>query len=442
MAAPTLVAAATPPGRSAIAVVRLSGPQAFPMLDRLCARPADGWTPRLARRRTLRDPRDGALLDDALILPFRAPGSYTGEDLIEFHLHGNPVIVGRLLEVLVDLGARPAEAGAFTRRAVLSGRLGLPEAEALADLVDAASPRGVAQALARMGGTLRPWTEALRNRLLDVRARLEAIIDFPEEGIDPGHLEAHASALKTLAGMLREEADRARAARVWTTGATIVIAGAPNAGKSTLINCLLGVERAIVGPQAGTTRDWLEVPVALAGLPVRLIDTAGLRETTEAVEAEGVRRARVLVDEADLVIWLRAADAPEEPWLHALLTALPPQRRLVVWNKRDLAAPAGEVDLALAAGGGDDVAPLVTAIVGRLAAEGADPRVGNLRQEKACRRAAAALETAAATLLAGAPVEIAVEDIRPAERALAELIGEVDAEAVLDRLFSSFCIGK
>src|SRR5690606_37552720 len=148
-AAPTLVAPATPPGRSAIAVVRLSGPQAFSMLDRLCASPADGWTPRQARRRALRDPRDGAPLDDALILPFPGPGSYTGEDLIEFHLHGNPVIVGRLVEALVELGARPAEAGAFTRRAVLAGRMGLPEAEALADLVDAASPRGVAQALAR-----------------------------------------------------------------------------------------------------------------------------------------------------------------------------------------------------------------------------------------------------------------------------------------------------
>lgn len=440
--APTLVACATPAGRSAIAVVRLSGPDAFPIAEAVCAPPAGGWQPRRAVRRALIDPQLGRAFDDALVLPFCGPASYTGEDLVEIQMHGNPVLVHRLIDLLIAAGARPAGPGAFTRRAVLSGRLDLPAAEALADLLEAASPRGAAWALGRMGGDLAAWTEMVADRLLSVRAALEAAVDFPDEDIDPGRSDLHAARLRELAELLRAEVERSRRARLWTDGAVIVVAGAPNAGKSTLLNRLLGVERAITGAQAGTTRDWLEAPTVLAGLPVRLVDTAGLRTTADAVEAEGVRRAAALVAEADLVIHLRAPDAPEDEELAAVLGAVPSARRLVVWNKRDLAAPPPGVDVAIAAAAGEDVDCLCALIVDRLRLDGPDPRIGSRRQEEACLRAADALSAAAASLTAGCPPEIAVEDLRPAQAALADLIGAVDAERVLDRVFATFCIGK
>jgi tRNA modification GTPase len=390
----------------------------------------------------LLDPELGRPIDDALVVPFLAPASYTGEDLVEFHTHGNPMLVDRLIDLLVAAGARPAGPGAFTRRAVLAGRMDLPAAEALADLLDAVSPRGAALALGRMGGDLADWTASLADRLLAVRAALEATVDFPDEDIDPGQSAAHAARLQELAELLLAEVERSRRARLWTGGAAVVVAGAPNAGKSTLLNRLLGVERAIVGAQAGTTRDWLEAPTVLDGLPVRLIDTAGLRDTADDVEAEGVRRAAALMAEADLVIHLRAPDADEDAALQAALAAVPATRRLVVWNKRDLAAPPPDIELAVAAAAGEGIDHLVAAISRRLRYDGPDPRIGGRRQETACLRAADALAAAAAALTAGQPPEIAVEDLRYAQGALADLLGAVDVEAVLDRVFATFCIGK
>lgn len=441
----TIVAPATPRGVSAVAVVRLSGPETYPLLEQLTDAPRVGWEPRRAVLRLIRDPETGRELDQALVLPFRGPESYTGEDLVELHLHGNPVVVSRLVEVLTGIGAEMADAGAFTRRAILNGKMGLPEAEALAELIEAVSPLGAAQALGRLRGELRRWAETTRADVLAVLAQLEAQVDFPDEPIEPEVGAELIRRIRDLAGRMEAQADAARRARVWTEGARVVLAGAPNVGKSTLLNRLLGAERAIVSPWAGTTRDYLEAGTTIAGVPIRLMDTAGIRSVAgEEIEAEGVRRSAEAVREADLVVHVRAPDARPDAVLDELMAEVP-ARRLTVWNKGDLGGPpasAGPVDLVVSATDDPDMTSLLEAIAGRLAPPREDPVVGNLRQERQCRTASAHLEAAAAQVEAGYPPEIAVEEVRAGTGALARLLGEVEAEQVLDVVFASFCIGK
>lgn len=435
------MAPATPPGTAAISVVRLSGREAGPIASRLSGEPIGAAPPRQARRRLLRDP-EGRPVDDALVLWFPAPGSYTGEDVVEFHLHGNPVIVARVVELCVAAGAQPAGPGAFTRRAMLAGKMGLPEAEALGELLEAVHPRGAAAAIGRLQGTLRRFAEAIRSDLVDLRARLEALVDFPEEDVDPKDLAAIGKAANEAALRLRREAESAARARIWTRGACVVLAGAPNAGKSTLLNRLVGHERALVSETAGTTRDWIEVGTRIGDVPIRLLDTAGLRAAADPVEAAGVARTAEQLAGADLVVLVRAPGTVEDAHWAEVVAGLPPANRLVVWNKQDIAEPPPGVDLAVSAARDIDLAPLAAAIAERLAPPDEDPVVGTLRQEQACLAAADHLEQAAMAVVSTALPELAAEDLRLALQAMAELVGEVEVEEVLDRLFSSFCIGK
>lgn len=415
----------------------MSGPAAFSLLARLTPTPATGWQPGLATLCTLAA-ADGKAIDRCLVLPFRAPRSYTGEDLVEFHVHGNPVIVAQLLDTLRTFGARLADPGGFTRRAILNGKLGLPEAEALAELIAAVSPEGAAQALARLAGGLRQWATTQRRDIIAALAQLEAHVDFPDEPIEPEAAEAIADKLARIGAAIATQADKAAQARIWTEGARIAIVGAPNAGKSTLLNRLLGEERAIVSPWPGTTRDVIEVGTQLGGIPIQLIDTAGIRTTDDPIEREGVARSLAQAQTADLVVVLAAPDAPFAPpegWLDVTAACVQ------VWNKTDI-APAPPECIALSAHTGQGLDALIAAIGAALSPAAETPVVSSLRQEAACRQAAAHLATAAQQLQTGLPLEIAADDVHAAARHLDRLLGTIDPEDVLDELFATFCIGK
>ncbi|MBS0411939.1 MAG: tRNA uridine-5-carboxymethylaminomethyl(34) synthesis GTPase MnmE [Proteobacteria bacterium] len=439
----TVFAPATAPGRAAVAVVRMSGPATRAALQALGARlPA----PRRAALRTLRA-ADGALIDKGLVLWLPGPTSYTGEDSAELHLHGGTAVVGALTQALLAAGLRLAEPGEFTRRAFENGKLDLDQAEAVADLVDAETEAQARQALGQLGGALGQRYDRWRAQLIEALAQLEAAVDFPDEEV-PADVAARArDPLDRLLAELDEAlADEARGRRV-REGYRIAIIGAPNAGKSSLFNALLGRDAAIVTPIPGATRDVIEAPLVLAGYKVLLADMAGLREAHDPVEAEGVRRARAWAEDADLRLWLVDASAGDGAWRLAADLFRPGDIALL--NKADL--PAGADAAAVlsrapearrisvtADGVADLTAELSTRVVADLS--GTDfPAVTRARHR-------AHLETAREHLLRARAnleePELAAEDVRLAARALARVAGRIGAEDVLDLVFASFCIGK
>jgi tRNA modification GTPase len=428
----TIYAAATAPGRAAVAVVRLSGPGTAAALRQLA-----GGLPkaRTASVRTLRH-RD-AEIDQALVLRFAAPASYTGEDAAELHVHGGPAVVSAVLEALADLGLRLAEPGEFTRRAFENGKLDLAQAEGVADLIEAETEAQRRQALDQLGGALSQAQVRWRDYLLEALAMFEAAVDFPDEEV-PADVAARARpALQALAAELKaalEGVDRAERIR---DGYRIALVGAPNAGKSTLLNALAGRDAAIVTATAGTTRDVIEVPMVLAGYKVLLADTAGLRDTADEIEAEGVRRARAWAENADLRLWLTDGTDPNP--------SPPPlalhDRDLKLATKRDLADPAGE-GTPFTARSPNDVAWLKATLAERVVADlaGAEaPTATRLRHRELLGEALARVQHA---LALEDELELAAEDVRLAGRALDRITGRIDPEEVLGRVFSSFCIGK
>ncbi len=423
----TIFARATGSGRAAIAVIRISGSGSGPFLDRLCgSRPE----PRRAVLRALRAEPAGDLLDRALVLWFPGPASYTGEDCAELHLHAGPAVVEAVSAALVALGGRPAEPGEFTRRAFLNNRLDLLEAEGIADLIEAETEAQRRQALRQADGALSrlyaDWAQRLR-RLL---AHQEALIDFPDEDLPP---EIEVILMRQLDALGREMAahlaDGERASRV-RSGLFIAIVGPPNVGKSSLLNHLAGREAAIVSDRPGTTRDAIEVRLVLGEVPVTLVDTAGLREAEDALEAEGVRRARRRAEEADLVISVAADElVPQQP-----------QSGVRVWNKVDLAAaPSGWLGVSARSGAG------MAALENRLAEEvriltasTSGPPLTRARHRAGIMEAAGHLQAARRLDLA----ELRGEALRLAMQALGRLTGTVGVEDLLDTVFNQFCIGK
>lgn len=434
MSPETIFALATAPGRAAVAVVRVSGPGAGPALDALCGgrRPA----PRVAALRTLR--HGGAALDRALALWFPAPGSYTGEDSAELHLHGGPAVVAAVLDALAALGLRPAERGEFTRRAFLHGKLDLTAAEGVADLIAAETESQRRQALRQAEGALGARVAAWGARLRALLARQEAFIEFEEEDL-PGDLDARvAEDAAALAAEWRAAlAEAPRGARL-REGLSVAILGAPNAGKSSLLNALAGREAAIVSPEAGTTRDVVEVRLELAGIPTTLADTAGLRnEPAGAIEAEGIRRARLRAGEADLRLLVLSADrAPDA----ATLALADTPGALLVMNKCDLGSGEGP-GLRVSARTGEGIPTLRAALedaAAALAPAAETPGLTRARHRAALADALASLER-----LPDAPLpELRAESLRAARAALARLTGEGGVESVLDAVFGEFCIGK
>jgi tRNA modification GTPase len=442
----TIFAPATAPGRAAVAVVRLSGPQAAATVVALAGSLP---RPRQASLRALRVPH-GAPIDQALVLWFPAPGSYTGEASAEFHVHGGPAVVAALVQALSDQGLRLAEPGEFTRRAFENGKLDLAQAEGVADLVEAETEAQRRQALAQLDGALGRAQAAWRADLIEALAMFEAAVDFPDEEIPADVATRARPALERLVAELETARDGVKRGAQVREGFRIALVGAPNAGKSTLLNGLAGRDAAIVTATPGTTRDIIEVPLRLAGYKVILADTAGLRETHDEIEAEGVRRARAWATGADLRVWVvdgsGAAPAPPPGELEA--------GDLCVINKADLPpgdetaraqveARALELELhRISARETSHLAVLQQALSDRVveALAGAEPPTATrLRHAQLLGDALGHLHRA---LRLQDDLELAAEDVRLAGRALDRITGRIHPEDVLDRVFSSFCIGK
>jgi len=427
----TVFAVASGAGRAAVTVLRISGPQTAAILDGLCRRRP---SPRMATLRALRA-ATGEVLDRALVLWFPGPRSYTGEDSAELQLHGGGAVLAGVAAALVAHGARPADPGEFTRRAFLNGRLDLLQAEAIGDLVAAETEAQRRQALRQLEGALGALYGAWTARLTRMVAREEALIDFPDEDLPPA---VEAEQARDLAGLRQDLAahlaDNRRGERL-REGLFFVVAGPPNAGKSTLINALACREVAIVSPLPGTTRDVLEVRVDIGGVPVTLLDTAGLRDSDDPVEAEGVRRARSRVATADLVIELVDATLP------ARIGIEPGAEALVIATKIDLAPTPAGVELGVAAPTGVGLNALhehLATAAARLTAQGGPPALTRARHRAALMEAAARLDSAAVAELP----ELRAEDLRLALRAIGRVTGEVGVEDILDSVFRQFCIGK
>jgi tRNA modification GTPase len=431
----TIAALATPPGRGAIGVVRVSGPRAAEIAQRMLGRLPP---PRVAALATARDAR-GEALDQGIALYFPAPHSYTGEHSFEFQGHGGPVVMQLLLAACVDAGARLAEPGEFSRRAYLNGRLDLAQAEAVADLIDAASHEAARSALRSLRGEFSAAVQSLVAQLVELRALTEAMLDFPEEEVDAVHRDDAAARLARVRAALQDVLAKSRQGSLLRSGIQVVIAGHPNVGKSSLLNRLAGEERAIVTPIPGTTRDALREPIQIEGVPLTVIDTAGLRASSDPVERLGIERTRQELERADIVLVLFEAGQA-----HAPLEDLPAGvARIEVYNKIDLAPgfvpPAGAVAVSAKTGAGLDV--LRTRILQEAGwmATGESVFLARERHLRALQDAAARLEAAARELPRW---ELFAEELRLAQSSLALVTGEFTADDLLGEIFGRFCIGK
>jgi len=446
-----IVALATPPGRSAVAMIRLSGRGVFALAAR-CLFPFRPAPARTVFRALLREPASGEPIDEALACCFPGPRSYTGEDLVEISTHGGLVVPAAAMAALVGGGARPAEPGEFTRRAVLNGKMDLLQAEATADLIDAGAPAQRRRALQQLERGLSGRLEALRREILDLEALIAYEIDFPEEDegpVPPDRVQAAwCEVRERVAGLLATapEGERLR------EGALCVIAGRPNAGKSSLFNALLGVERAIVTEIPGTTRDAIEASAVIAGFPFRLVDTAGLRVSQERVEQMGIEVSRKYLAAADLVLFCEAqGDAGGGGGMQDAFLSECRAPVVVVHTKSDLAPSdhptvrPSDLGVSVITGEGLDAlrARLAEIAFGRLLSLGdVEPVVTRVRHRTALERALAELDGFHAARSAGVDAVATATHLRAAVTALEDLIGVVTPDDVLDRVFASFCVGK
>jgi tRNA modification GTPase len=446
----TIAAIASPPGRGALGIVRVSGP----LVPRICEALAGPLPPpRQAVLRSFRD-ADGERIDQGLLLYFPAPRSFTGEDVLELQGHGGPLLLSLLLQAACAAGARPARPGEFSERAFLNGRIDLAQAEAVADLIDASSRGAARAALHSLQGEFSKRVQGLLDELIAVRADLEAALDFADEDvpwITPQTLHDRIAGLVEITDELKLAAQQGRRLR---EGLTVAIAGRPNVGKSTLLNRLAGAEAAIVSPHAGTTRDLLREHLSLDGLPLTVIDTAGLRDSDDPVEREGVRRAWTALGQAELILFV--ADDSENLTAEdtALLARLPPGiETLLLFNKCDLSGrrpkrsqdPAAHVSLRLSAAqsmGLDLLSTELKRVAGFSPANAEGIFSARARHLEALHRAQAALRLARAHAAKNASPELIAEELRLSQQALDEITGRFGSEDLLGRIFSSFCIGK
>ncbi len=449
--ADTIAAIATAPGRAGVGIVRVSGPNAARIAEGLVgAVPA----PRLASVRTFRDAAGGAL-DIGMVLWFQGPKSFTGEDVLELHGHGGPVVLGALLRRCLQLGARLAEPGEFTRRAFLNDRIDLAQAEGIADLIDAASEQAARGALRSLSGEFSATVERVAEGLLDLRILVEATLDFPDEdGVD---FLAESDAQQRLARVRESLAAVFRAARQGSAlreGLVVVLAGAPNVGKSSLLNRLAGDEVAIVTEHPGTTRDTVRQTILVDGLPVHLIDTAGLRDSDDPVERIGMQRTRDALAKADLVLTVQSLDQAGRattvpPAVDAALASVPASAaRIDVVNKIDLAGEAssesmdgGRWQIRLSARSGDGIDRLRAALLrlGGQVETGEGVFLARTRHLAALETAQHHLDRAAGGRL---PADLLAEELRLAHDALGSITGKVTADDLLGEIFGRFCIGK
>jgi tRNA modification GTPase len=443
----TIAAVATPPGRGGIGIVRISGPNALAILSKICGRNIRVRTPSLVRFRDA----EGRPIDEGIALAFAAPHSFTGESVAELQGHGGPIIMDMLLGATLNLGARLARPGEFTERAFLNGKMDLAQAEAVADLIASRSEAAARSVLRSLSGVFSDRIRVLAKEMLDLRVYVEGAIDFPEDDVDFLAVGGVGERLERLFGALVALIDTATQGAILNEGVTLVLAGRPNVGKSSLLNRLLGFDRAIVTDMPGTTRDTLAESIDLGGVPVRVVDTAGLRIAGDAIEREGIRRTWLEVDEADLVLLVR--DGGSQETVEQLLEehSLPRQRLLVVTNKIDLTnGIAGEItgnesfpEVAVSALTGDGLDVLERSILRAVGyIEEAGVFSARRRHLDALNRARTLLERGGDALRTAGAGELLADDLRRAHDQLGEIVGSVSSDALLGEIFSRFCIGK
>lgn len=441
----TIAAISTALGEAAISVLRVSGSRALA----IAAQVTRTKRPLQPRRVQLADIVDaeGRALDHAMVLVFKGPASYTGEDVVEFHCHGGVLLTQRVLELLLASGARAAEPGEFTQRAFLNGKMDLTQAEAVMDLIHAQSTLAMRAANEQLEGSIGREANAMRAELIEVLAHIEAYIDFPEEDISPDVGAAMVARVDALIARARRLLATSEHGRILRQGARTVICGEPNVGKSSLLNVLLGFERAIVSATAGTTRDTIEEMLQVHGIPLRLVDTAGLRESGDEIEQHGIARTGREIERADLVI--EVVDATRAATETQRVPAdIEPDRRLLVLNKADLGVhPSWADGIRVSCVSNDGIESLRAAIrdvvlrhSGAMSME--HPIAINARHKSCFERCATALEACRACLLRHEAPELTAFEAREALQALGDVVGHVDIEEVLDVVFSSFCIGK
>ena len=440
--ADTIFALSSAAGKAGVSVVRVSGPSAKESLSALTG--IKNAKPREALFRSLRDPSNQSVIDKALIIPFDAPASFTGEDIVEYHLHGSISVVDALLAVLnKQKGHRLAEPGEFTRRAFENGKLDLTEAEAVADLINAETEAQRLQALSQMEGALSNLYNGWREELIKALAYVEAVIDFPDEDVPDSETKKAFPAIEKIAAEISAHLNDNRRGERLRNGIQVAIIGAPNAGKSSLINALAQRDVAIVSPMAGTTRDIIETYLDLGGYPVIVADTAGIRDQTDdnahgSIESEGIRRAIKRAEDADIcVLVFDGTQAPDQQTL-----ALKNENSLIVFNKKDASGFKSSEGISLSVQTGENLDAFLSAITQKIKS-----LYGSLRDTPSLTRTRhrAALEECHARLMqslqASLP-ELMAEDLRVATRALGRITGRVDVEDLLDVIFRDFCIGK
>src|SRR5262245_13589830 len=448
----TIAAIATPLGRSGVGIVRLSGPDAARIVCTLLGRSR----PLQARRATLvKLPASPSSVGDQLLVThFPRPHSYTGEDVTELSAHGSPVVLQGILRALIDRGARLAEPGEFTLRAFLNGKLDLVQAEAVGDLIDAVTPVQARAAFDQLDGTLTTTIRAIEAQLFDLVARLEASLDFPEEGYHFVEVQVARGELEHVRGRIETLLRGAARGRLVREGATVAIVGTPNVGKSSLFNSLLQADRAIVTPIAGTTRDLVSERVDLGGLSIALVDTAGIRSSTDVVEIEGVTRARDAAANADVVIVVLDGSRPLDDDDCDVLSATAERPRVVAVNKADLAhawaaeSIAGSSVVRVSARTGSGLDELTTRLTAALVGEQPErdvPLVTNVRHIVLLERARDALSGGIASIAGSADAmseEFLLADLQDASAALQEITGRRTADDLLHHIFQNFCVGK
>ena len=464
----TIAAIATPLGEGGLAVLRVSGPQALAVADTVFVPVGKtSLTPSAAASHTIhygRIERDGRFVDEVLVSVLRAPRTFTREDTVEISCHGGLLPAKLVLDSLLAAGARPAGPGEFTQRAFLNGRLDLAQAEAVADLIHARTELALAAAGEQLAGKLSQRINQLRDDLVKTLAHIEAHIDFPDEDIAPDTRGQLLARLERGVAFMDELLRTADEGQILRRGIRAAIIGRPNAGKSSLLNQLLGHDRAIVSPIAGTTRDTIEETANIRGLPVVFVDTAGLRESGDSIELEGIRRTRAMVAKAELVLHVLDASEPVSAEDEQFLAEFAGKKRIVVWNKADLlerrsptrgepSAPSEEragsetgapVAVSCLTGAGFEAlkdAIKQTIWAGEIRAEMLQVMI-NSRHQDALQRARAATVRTHDALAANATLELVALDLRIAVHAVGEIVGKTTTEDLLDSIFSQFCIGK
>ena len=458
LATDSIVALSTPPGRSGIGVIRISGPDSLRILRRMTNAESSAPEPNYMMLRSLLDPFSGNALDHALVCFFKAPHSFTGEDVVEFHCHGSPPLLRRIVDTVLRLDARLAGPGEFSLRAVMNGRLQLTQAEAIRDLIDAQTDAAAQQATRQLSGEISHRLQPVKEQLLKIIVRLESSLEFVEDDLPQLEQAEMDQALGKLRSELRSLAKTFARGRLLHDGLTVALVGSPNAGKSSLFNKLLGHERAIVTEIPGTTRDTISEPIGIDGIPVRLIDTAGMRATTDQIESMGVERTRQVAADADLLVVVVDGSRPLSDEDQFVIRHAASKSHIVAANKSDLPSFSAE---AVAARGRDNDERISTVAVSALTEDGlAELRaamlkpfvngdgvaeglmITNARHHDLLVRAAESIESSQHLIRERAREEIALVGLHNALRFLGEITGETTTEEILGQIFSTFCIGK